>query len=46
MDFTASIISIARDVSTLDSRVRVLVIRAEEDWAIANAYPATPRFAN
>jgi len=23
------------DISTADSRVRVLVIRAEEDWAIA-----------
>ena len=24
-----------RDIATVDSRVRVLVIRAEEDWAIA-----------
>jgi acetate kinase len=27
--------SLDQDISTADSRVRVLVIRAEEDWAIA-----------
>jgi acetate kinase len=27
--------SLDQDVSTADSRVRVLVVRAEEDWAIA-----------
>jgi acetate kinase len=27
--------SLDRDIATADSRVRILVIRAEEDWAIA-----------
>jgi acetate kinase len=27
--------SLDQDISTPDSRIRVLVIRAEEDWAIA-----------
>jgi acetate kinase len=27
--------SLDQDISTADSRIRVLVIRAEEDWAIA-----------
>ncbi|WP_035356950.1 acetate/propionate family kinase [Edaphobacter aggregans] len=39
--------SLDQDISTADSRVRVLVIRAEEDWAIAAecwklAHAATP----
>ncbi len=28
--------SLDRDIATADSRVRILVIRAEEDWAIAS----------
>ena len=32
--------SLDQDISTADSRVRILVIRAEEDWAMANVLEA------
>jgi len=39
--------SLDQDVSTRDSRVRVLVIRAEEDWAIAKeCWRLAPMFSN